>query len=190
MYPGHCRDRTIDADRVTERLSLDAKRGIPGSETALRARLQGSVSFVDAVQGPQTVCLDNEVGDVVVHRRDAVVAYPLAAAVDDATDNDDVVRGADLLPATAAQIALMERLDLVPPDYAHVPVLVDCTGAKLGKQTGAEAIDAPLPALKQAWQVLGQAPLKATTVETFHALAHEQWQTDWIPATLARSLSP
>ena len=196
VYPGHCRNNLIDADRVAARLSrpthVISAGGGENSEvpltTALRVRLTGSLHFIDAVQGLQSVCLDQEVGDVIVHRRDAVVAYPLAAAVDDATDNEDVVRGADLLPATAAQIAVIERLELTQPHYAHVPVLVDANGAKLGKQTGAKSIDSPLLSLEQAWRALGQRPLNANTLDNFHALAHEQWRTDWIPKALTRRL--
>ncbi len=60
-------------------------------------------------------------------------------AVDDADQEiDEVVRGADLLDATAGQRWLAERLGLTPPSsYAHVPLLLGDDGERLAKRHGA-----------------------------------------------------
>lgn len=185
VYPGYCRGNIVEPNQLNTRLSPHIDRATPAiHDSALRVRLTGSVSFDDAVQGTHTAYLEQTVGDVVVHRRDGVFAYALTAAVDDSTDNDDVVRGADLLSSTAAQIALMNCLKLRPPRYAHVPVLVDETGAKLGKQTRAPVLGDPLTELPRAWQALGQQPLHTDSLESFHALASEQWCPDQIPRSL------
>ena len=93
--------------------------------------------------GAQQFRLDLEIGDFIVRRRDASIAYPLACAVDDGNGViTEVLRGADLLSATAAQIKLMNALNLQPPDYGHLPVLRNNLGQKLSKQSFARPLDA------------------------------------------------
>jgi glutamyl-Q tRNA(Asp) synthetase len=80
-------------------------------------------------------------------RADGEAAYPLAVVVDDARDGvTEVVRGADLLEATAAQIRIHESLGLRPPTYLHVPLLVGADGKKLSKSHGATEIRALIAA--------------------------------------------
>lgn len=127
-YPGFCRDRDIR----------------PDEPHAVRIRCNGFSSvFVDAVQGPQQVDIENDVGDFVIWRRDALPAYQLAVTIDDAFQGiTDIVRGADLLASTAQQNFLRHLLRLPPIRFAHVPVVCDERGNKLSKQTGATAIQA------------------------------------------------
>mgnify|MGYP006118248027 FL=1 len=76
-------------------------------------------------------------------RRDQIISYHLATAVDDgAPQVDHVVRGYDLLHETPKQKYLMELLNLTPPEYAHLPILIDNNGVKLSKRTGAPPVDA------------------------------------------------
>ena len=70
----------------------------------------------------------------MIRRRDGIISYQLAVIVDDALQEvTDVVRGADLLPSTAWQIALQHALDLPAVNYLHLPVLVEADGSKLAK---------------------------------------------------------
>ena len=88
-------------------------------------------------------CLDGprDVGDVVLRRADGVVAYHLATAVDELTLGiSDVVRGADLWPATGAQVAMCQALGFAPPRYGHVPVLCDSEGKRLSKRVASEGL--------------------------------------------------
>ena len=57
-----------------------------------------------------------------------------------------------------ALVHLQRRLGVPTPRYAHLPLLLDARGAKLGKSLGAAAVDVtdPLPALRSAWTALGQ----------------------------------
>lgn len=117
--------------------------------------------FVDAVQGPQSQDVASEVGDFVLRRADGLWAYQLAVVVDDAAQAvTDVVRGADLLESTARQILLQQALGLPTPNYAHLPLVLDAQGRKLSKSDRAQPLDPadPLPALRQAWEMLGQDP--------------------------------
>ena len=67
--------------------------------------------------------------DVVIRRRDGIMSYQLAVVVDDALQGvTDVVRGADLLPSTAWQLALQHALELPRLRYLHLPVLTEKDG--------------------------------------------------------------
>ena len=180
-YPGTCRDRRVPPGDVPELLArpLDA----PGD--ALRLRVDAPVRVADLVQGT----LDVPPDDPVLRRRDGLVAYPLASAVDDA-DVARVVRGADLLDASAAQIAVLERLGTPsPPEWAHVPIALDAAGAKLGKSTGAPAVDAldPLATLLAVWDFLGQAPLAVTDLDAFWREAPTRWSLERVPRVRERT---
>ena len=126
IYPGTCRSKSN-----------------PEGPTALRFRMPDqTICFVDGIQGPQTCIVHDEVGDVVLRRRDGSIAYHLACAVDDGdTGVTEVVRGMDLLSSTPAQIALMNTLRLTIPSYCHLPILLNRYGQKLSKQTFAEPLN-------------------------------------------------
>jgi hypothetical protein len=52
----------------------------------------------------------------------------------------DVVRGHDLWPATAAQVAVMAALGGPAPTYWHGPLLLDRSGQRLAKRSGSEGL--------------------------------------------------
>jgi glutamyl-tRNA synthetase len=127
LYPGTC--RSLSAAERADR----ARRGRP---PALRVRADAArVGFYDLLAGE----VEGIVDDVVVRRNDGAYAYNLAVAVDDADQGvAEVVRGADLLDATADQRWLAERLGLTPPtSYAHVPLMLGADGERLAKRHGA-----------------------------------------------------
>lgn len=126
-YPGLCRTRSTH-DRPT----------------AIRVRVdQGKVDFFDELQGAQEHDLSTLTGDYVIFRKDARPAYHLAVVLDDAEHGvTHIVRGIDLLQASAVHIHLQRTLKLPIPAYLHVPVIVNDAGQKLSKQTGAPAVDA------------------------------------------------
>jgi glutamyl-Q tRNA(Asp) synthetase len=136
----------------------DAKR----AETAIRLRVDDDsiVTFDDTLHGRIEQDVATAVGDVVLLRADGFWAYQLAVVVDDAAQGmTHIVRGADLLDSTARQILLQRALGLPTPVYGHLPLVVDAQGAKLSKSLAALPLDDhdPLPALRLAWQALGQA---------------------------------
>jgi glutamyl-Q tRNA(Asp) synthetase len=127
VYPGTCRDG-LPAGRVARAVRFRASHEVIGFDDMLRGRVEENVAA--------------ETGDFVVRRADGVYAYQLAVVVDDAAQNiTQVVRGADLLTSTARQIALQRALELPTPSYAHLPLVLNPDGSKLGKRDGA----LPLP---------------------------------------------
>ena len=94
------------------------------------------VTFTDEVHGAVDPLGPDGVDDFVLRRADGVAAYQLAVVVDDAAMGiEEVVRGDDLLPSTPRQIALHRALQLAPPRFAHVPLLLDEGGERLAKRT-------------------------------------------------------
>jgi len=182
IYPGICRDRLLQPSRN------NLHPHIP--DHALRCLLTGEVRFQDNIQGLQLVDLDASVGDSIIWRRDNLVSYTLACALDDAENVTDVVRGADLLSSTSTQIAIMHILGLPVPSYAHIPVVIDENGDKLSKHSNAMAISkqATMTVLKQAWQFLGQRDLEVDTVNEFWRQAIIYWQIASVPAVMRKSL--
>jgi glutamyl-Q tRNA(Asp) synthetase len=146
------------------------------------------IGFTDAIRGHCSQNLAREVGDIVVRRADGLYAYQLAVVVDDAAQGvTEVVRGADLLDSTPRQLYLQRLLDLPHPTYAHLPLILDETGRKLGKSQCALALDddAPIPALRRAWQFLGQ-PIDllppGTGVERLISAAIDTFDLSLVPA--------
>jgi glutamyl-Q tRNA(Asp) synthetase len=73
-------------------------------------------------------------GDVVLRGRDLAASYHLAVVVDDALQGvTDVVRGRDLLAATAVHRLLQALLGLPAPRYWHHRLVLDQGGVKLSK---------------------------------------------------------
>ena len=172
VYTGHCRHRHLPLKE----------------EHALRIRVEDRlINFDDAVIGSYQQQLTSECGDFVIKRRDSLFAYMLAVVVDDAEQGvTEVVRGIDLLDATPRQIYLQQQLDYTQPDYLHLPLLVDEHGHKLGKSTGAAALDLkhPVASLHSTLKLLGQQPPEELASDNLNSLwqwAIEHWDINRIP---------
>lgn len=128
IYPGSCSQRHLPHD----------------TSTALRCRVPAQTfGCHDRLQGEYSQQLARDAGDFILRRRDGYFAYQLAVVVDDGWQGiTDIVRGIDLLDSTPRQLFLQQRLGLSAPRYAHIPVIVNAAGQKLGKQQFAEAVDA------------------------------------------------
>ncbi len=124
VYPGTCRGRGL-------------------SEGAIRYRVPPlELSFIDGHYGTQRVAL-GALGDPVLRRRDGLYSYMLAVVADDIRDGvTEVVRGADLLEATALQLHLWRVLDAPPPVWCHAPLIVASDGTKLSKSHGTQHVGA------------------------------------------------
>lgn len=129
-YPGYCRDLT-PAERARKREELAAT----GRGPALRLRSnQETLTFTDAVYGPQTGVVD----DFVLRRSDGVFSYNFVCVVDDAYQGvTQVCRGRDLLSSVARQNYLHQLLGSTPPNWVHVPLVLNQKGERLAKRDGA-----------------------------------------------------
>lgn len=130
-----------EAERAASRAvaSEKAQQGRRPSTRFLSPAL--TVRFHDVYAGPQRVEARGEVGHFVVKRADGLFAYQLAVVVDDAAMGiTEVVRGADLLQSTAAQLLLYATLGLQPPSFAHVPLMLGADGKRLAKRRGSQTL--------------------------------------------------
>ena len=126
-YNGHCRE-----------LALGPEPGSAGPPVLrFRNPQHGAVYIQDQVQG--RVCYDNqELDDLILARADGTPTYNLSVVVDDHHMGiTDVIRGDDHLNNTPRQVNIYRALGWSPPDYAHVPMILDTEGKKLSKRTGA-----------------------------------------------------
>lgn len=122
--------------RLNERIA--AGKRAEGKSPSLRLRVpEAQLRFEDAVYGPQLFDTRRDVGDIVLRRADDAWAYQFAVVVDDyAMAVAEVVRGADLLASTAAQLLVYRALGYSAPAFLHVPLLQDEEGERLAKRKG------------------------------------------------------
>ena len=127
VYPGRCAHLTGE-----QRQELEAQ----GRRPAYRVRVpREEITVEDGHMGPYTQQLDADCGDFIVRRSDGVWAYQLAVVVDDALMGvNHVVRGCDLLSSSPAQAWLHRTLGYAPPQFYHLPLLVDAQGRRLSKR--------------------------------------------------------
>ena len=82
--------------------------------------------------------------DFIVRKKDGLAAYQLISVIDDLYfDVDLVVRGEDLWPSTLAQhylATLLGQDSFRDIAFYHHPLIMDATGHKLSKSTGATSI--------------------------------------------------
>lgn len=125
VYPGTCRLRTSSNER------------------ALRFKaLSTQVVWDDAIAGEITMDVSSEIGDFMLRNSHMIFSYHLANVIDDAMWNiSHVIRGADLIPATGAQLLLMGALELPRPIHGHLPLALNAAGQKLSKQTKAPSVE-------------------------------------------------
>lgn len=136
-------------------------------------------NFTDLVLGPQIPTLMPK--NFVMKRRDGLIAYQLATAVDDIDEGyTHIIRGSDLLDSTFRQMAIHEALGKLSPRYGHLPLVTDSLGNKLSKQAGAQAVDVarPVANLRLALDFLNQ-PSPPTTAKSIDEVLHfatEHWR--------------
>jgi glutamyl/glutaminyl-tRNA synthetase len=149
--PGSCRMRDMTEARGT------------GLRVALGA---GEETWHDLGRGPRGDAADRE-GDLLVRDRHGNWTYPFCVVVDDLRQGIDlVVRGDDLLDATARQIRLGRLMGRDhPPAFFHHPLIRKPGGAKLSKSDGDSGVRelrarglAPAAVLGEAAAAVGLIP--------------------------------
>ena len=135
LYPGTCRalspakarDRLARGERAAFR--LDMRRAVDAGP----ARFCWT-EFGEGAIPAQQPAAPEVWGDVVLRGRDLAASYHLAVVVDDALQGvTDVVRGRDLLAATAVHRLLQALLGVAAPRYRHHRLVLDQSGDKLSK---------------------------------------------------------
>lgn len=99
-----------------------------------------AVRWNDLIRGPQSIDASS-ISDPVLIRGDGQVLYTLASVVDDIEMGvTHVIRGADHVTNTGAQVQIFEALEATPPALAHHSLLVGPGGEPLSKRLGALSV--------------------------------------------------
>ncbi|MFC2967688.1 tRNA glutamyl-Q(34) synthetase GluQRS [Acidimangrovimonas pyrenivorans] len=151
VYPGTCRGKTRDGIPFAARARHPRPEGVAlRLDMAAAARKTGPVAFTETGAGPEGQSgrieageteLVEEIGDIVLARRDIGTSYHLSVVIDDAAQGiTHVTRGADLFEATKIHLVLQKLLKLPTPTYRHHRLIRDETGKRLAKRDDARAI--------------------------------------------------
>ncbi len=142
LYPGTCRalspaearTRVVRGERAVFR--LDTGRALTAAPVNL-----SWVEYGEGAVPSERAAAPAVWGDIVLSGRDLAASYHLAVVVDDALQGvTDVVRGRDLLAATAVHRLLQELLACPAPRYRHHRLVLDRDGAKLSKSRQSESL--------------------------------------------------
>ena len=155
--PGGCRDGRVDGP-------------------VLRAALgSGTESWDDLLAGPASAEVAPS-GDPPIRDRHGNWTYGFCVVVDDLRQGVElVVRGQDLLPATAAQIRLALHLAASgTPAYLHHPLIRRPDGSKLSKSAGDTGVRELRAAGLTAGVVLGRAAAAIGLIPAVRALGVEE----------------
>ena len=137
IYPGTCRNLSISQRR---------RKILSGSPFAWRLNFKkalkhaGDIYWFDRLKGSQKVQSEN-VGDIVIARKDIGTSYHLAVTIDEAAQGISVInRGEDLFDANHIHRLLQKLLGLKTPEWHHSPLLKDEFGKRLAKREGAHTL--------------------------------------------------
>ena len=152
-YPCYCSKEELEAVRAAAmakgekpRYNGKCRGGVKNPpdniKPVIRFRnpLDGQVIINDLIQG-RVVYENTELDDLIIARSDGSPTYNLTVVVDDMDMQiSHVIRGDDHLNNTPRQINIFNALDVYPPEYAHVPLILDVDGKRLSKRHGAASI--------------------------------------------------
>ncbi|MFO0666533.1 MAG: glutamate--tRNA ligase [Polyangiaceae bacterium] len=125
-YPGTCRHRKDEPDKPYVVRFVAPQEG----ETVYVDKVFGEVKTPNSAQQ-----------DFVLLRSDGVPLYNFGAVVDDITMGITLVaRGRDHMVNTPPQIMLYRAVGGTLPEFAHLPMMLNQSGAKLSKRDGAVGV--------------------------------------------------
>ena len=143
LYPGTAKSLTAE-----ERKRL-VESGVPYAlrlDMAAARAQDGNLGWTELGEGPDgergvVTARPEAWGDVILARKEAPTSYHLSVVIDDALQGvTDVVRGQDLFWSTSVHRLLQSLLGLSQPVYRHHALMVDASGQKLSKSTGATGL--------------------------------------------------
>ncbi|MFZ5391399.1 MAG: glutamate--tRNA ligase [Patescibacteria group bacterium] len=101
---------------------------------------EGNTVFNDLIRG--SITIDNkEIDDQVLLKSDGYPTYHLANVVDDhLMAISHVIRGEEWLPSTPKHLLLYKAFGWTPPQFAHLPNVLNKQKAKLSKRKDGETV--------------------------------------------------
>ncbi|HSD71517.1 MAG TPA: glutamate--tRNA ligase, partial [Thermoanaerobaculia bacterium] len=129
MYDKRCRVMSAaEAD-------AEAEKGTP-HVVRMKMPVEGATRFTDLIRGP--VEFENAlIDDQVLLKTDGFPTYHLANVVDDHLMGiTHVIRAEEWLPSTPKHLVLYGAFGWEPPQFAHLPLLLNADRSKLSKRQG------------------------------------------------------
>ncbi|KLT72904.1 glutamyl-tRNA synthetase [Neisseria arctica] len=109
-----------------------------GREPVVRFKtpIKGTTTWHDLVKGE--ISIPNEaLDDLIIARADGTPTYNFCVVVDDYDMGiTHVIRGDDHVNNTPKQINILKALGTTPPQYAHLPMILNEQGKKISKRSG------------------------------------------------------
>ena len=133
-YDGRCRQ--LDASEA-------ARRAAAGEAHVIRFRMpqEGTTEVVDLIRG--RVVFENALlDDFVIVKGDGFPTYHLAHLVDDhLMETTHVFRGEEWFPSAPRHVRMFLAMGWEPPQYAHLPLILNPDRSKLSKRQGDVAVE-------------------------------------------------
>ncbi|XP_043917069.1 probable glutamate--tRNA ligase, mitochondrial [Protopterus annectens] len=128
-YDNRC--RYLTKQQVEDKLAK-------GLSHVIRFKLvEGAEPFEDMVYGWNKHEVASVEGDPVIIKADGFPTYHLANVVDDHfMEISHVLRGTEWLVSTSKHLLLYKALSWKPPQFGHLPLLLNKDGSKLSKRQG------------------------------------------------------
>lgn len=133
-YLGTCRDLS-ESDRAAKEAA--------GLKPALRFNVSTGkkVIFEDLIQHKKAFSI-NDIGDFIIRKSTGGASFFFTNAIDDALGSvTHALRGEDHLTNTPRQILLLQALNLMGPEYGHMPLIVGDDNKPLSKRNGSMSLD-------------------------------------------------
>ena len=100
------------------------------------------LEFDDIVYGKISVNSDT-IEDYIIIRSNGLPTYNYSVAVDDAMMKiTHIIRGEDHLSNTPKQLLVYNAMEITPPEFIHLPMILGSDGQKLSKRHGSISIEA------------------------------------------------
>ena len=123
--------------QAAERLLAEGKAYLDGKAILLKIT-PGEVIPVDDLVHGQIRVNTLEIRDQVLMKSDGMPTYSFACVVDDSSLSvTHVIRGDDHISNTPKQILIHRALNLTPPVYVHIPLILGEDRSRLSKRHGA-----------------------------------------------------
>ena len=132
VYNGRCRDVPEDQAKAGGDTEIPVVR--------FRVPVGRTITFNDRIR--EEVSFESDIlGDFVLIKTDKFPTYHMANVVDDHLMKiSHVLRAEEWLSSTPRHLLLYEALEMSPPQYGHLPIILGPDRSKLSKRHGAAAL--------------------------------------------------
>lgn len=131
-YDGHCKNISKDeSEKLSKEKPFTVRMKIPAEEIIFNDIIRGEVIFNGLL-----------IDDQIILKSDGYPTYHLANVVDDRLmEITHVIRGEEWLSSTPKHIVLYKYFGWEPPEFAHLPLLLNPDKSKLSKRQGDVAVE-------------------------------------------------